>query len=183
MWLLFLFLLPSCAYQWGYQSRELPNDYQSLYLPVFKNNSDLTGIEVAFTNALKYEFKLSKAAVLRGPSTSEAKLIGIVESISTSSEAQFKAEDDNNSLPSNTVLDTAYRLFAKVDLKLIDLSTGETVWAKKFNSEKVYDAPQLTKGSVNSSNPLYNESAKRQFLNVLAKEMMREAHSHLSERF
>lgn len=173
----------SCAYQWGYQARELPNDYKIIYLPVFQNDSDLTGIEVVFTNALKYEFKLSRAATLKGPKASQAKLVGVVKSIETLSEAQFTADDDNNNLPQNTVLDTIYRLVAHVDLSLIDLNSGETVWTKKFNAEKVYDAPQLTKESVNSSNPLYNESAKRQFLSVLAKEMMREAHSQLSERF
>ena len=181
--LIIAFLLPSCAYKWGSNYLELPGGFKSIHVPVFDNQTDLLGAEVFFTNALKYEFELSKVAKLRGKENAEAELKGVIEKIETISEAQFKSDSSVNQLPRNTVLDTSYRLIATVRLGLMDSASGEKVWERKITSEKVYDAPQLTNAAVNASNPLYNESAKRQFIELLAKEMMREAHSQLSERF
>ncbi|HRO68381.1 MAG TPA: hypothetical protein PL182_12500, partial [Pseudobdellovibrionaceae bacterium] len=62
-------------------------------------------------------------------------------------------------------------------------SDSEVVWEGRFRGERTYAAPQVHMAGVNSVNPLYNLSARRQNLDVLAQEMMIEAHSRMTENF
>jgi hypothetical protein len=58
-WCIYLGLLTGCAYRFGNVSRSLPGGYKYISIPVFKNKTQETGIEVGFTNALIQEFDRS----------------------------------------------------------------------------------------------------------------------------
>jgi hypothetical protein len=179
-----LFFSSCASYRLSTTERSIPGGYKQVSIPIFKNKTQETGIEVAFTNSFNKEFQRSKVAHIVDNNLSEVKLEGIIESVEYQSGARKTSGDASAPfLPSGTVLATEYRILVKVTLRAIRQSDGVEIWQGSFAGERTYAAPQVTLAGVNSVNPLYNLSARRQNIDTMANDMMAEAHDRITENF
>lgn len=179
---LLIFLLGGCAYKFGRGPRAIPGGYRQISIPMFKNKSQETGLEVPFTSAMIQEFLRSKVAKVVEEPMAEVRIEGEIVSVTATADAKQEA-DKSNLLPQGTVLALQYRLITNVNLRAVRRSDGEVLWQGSFRGEGTYSAPQVTLSGVNTVNPLYNLSARRQNLESIAKDMMVEAHSRMTENF
>jgi hypothetical protein len=194
--LVLISLLPSlvfglgCAYRMGYSQRGLPEGHQTIAIPVFKNKSDIMGIETAFTNSLIRQFATSKVAKVvdgkQAPVVAEGEIVKIElvhEARVDANELIRKNENATFDLPPNTVLTTQYRVYTTVSVVLRRKSDKHIIWEGSFRGEGVYPAPQVGTGVVNSVNALYNHNARLDVIETMSTTMMAEAHDRLTENF
>lgn len=179
-----LVLLPSCAYKLKSTRRQLPGGYQKIAVPVFKNKSQEPGVEVALTNALIQQFHRSQVTQLVDSNLAEVKAMGTIESIT------YQAKDPKEGgggaspyLAKGVVLSATYVVVMKVNLTLVRQSDQQILWSGNFRGESSYAAPQVTLSTVNTVNPLYNLSARRQNIEGIALDLMVEAHNQMTESF
>ena len=177
--LLFGWFFSACAYQWGPGERVMPGGYKSVFIPIFKNYSMEPGIEVDYTNALRREFERSKVAQVSDPGVSEVELDGEILSIGYAPGSILTGQP----FPTGTVLAGSYEIRVSLKLTLKRRSDGKDLWHDVFNGSRSYTTPQVSMATINSVDPLYNLSARRQNLQIMAQTMMAEAHDRLSENF
>lgn len=175
------FNLTACAYHWGYKQKGLPGGYTEVAVPMFKNKTDLVGIEAKFTNLLIYEFSRSKVSKMVSKQSAPVYVQGEIVSLEFAHDAQLDGAKD--SLPPNTVLTSVYRATVKVEVKLIRAADQRVLWAGEFKNERVYIAPQVKLEGANTVNALYNHSAQIEVVELLAGDMMVEAHDRMIENF
>ncbi|MFP5518828.1 MAG: LptE family protein [Bdellovibrionia bacterium] len=179
-----IFLLSGCAYRLGTSTRTIPGGAKKIAIPVFTNKTAEPGIEMAFTNALLQEFYRSKVANVVGKAQAETLLTGTIKSLEYLPGAKKTSGDSSVPfLSEGAVLATEYRILLKVELRVIENATGRVLWSGDFDGERTYIAPQVTLAGVNSVNPLYNLSARRQNIEVVALDLMAEAHDRITENF
>ena len=190
-------LLSSCAYKWGYGDRSLPGGYTKIAIPVFSNRSDFVGIEAAYTNALIHEFAKSKVAEVVKKKRSEVFIDAAIISVQVIhqgsrninagnvSDTVSGTDDAENEirLPENTVLTTEYRVVTNAKVYLRRTLDRKILWQGTFFGERVYPAPQVGLGVVNSVNPLYNHNARINVIEGMSGDMMAEAHDRMTENF
>ncbi len=181
--LLCLQLLSGCAYQLGVASRTIPGGYKQISVPVFKNKTQEPGLEVAFTNALIHEFQRSRVARVVDNSLSEVAVMGTIDTVNYLPGAKRIAGDSSTYLPNGTVIASEYRILLTVTVKVVRQADGTQLWAGSFTGERTYAAPQVTLAGVNSVDPLYNLSARRQNIDLMANDLMLEAHDRITENF
>ncbi len=179
-----LFFCGCASYHLGSVGRGIPGGYKQISIPIFKNKSQETGIEVSFTNSMIQEFQRSKVAKVVENNLSEVRVEGTIDSVDYQPGSR-KASGDGNApfLPSGTVIATEYRILVSVTVRLIRQADGLELWTGGFSGERTYTAPQVTLAGVNSVNPLYNLSARRQNIGIVAGDMMAEAHDRITENF
>ena len=176
--------LSGCAYRLGAATRGIPGGYRQISVPVFKNKTQETGIEVAFTNSLIQEFQRSRVARVVDNSLSEVAVIGQIDSINYLPGSPRKSGDSSSVyLPNGTVIAAEYRILLTVTVRVVRQADGTELWRGSFSNERAYAAPQVTLAGVNSVNPLYNLSARRQNIDVMANDIMSEAHDRITENF
>ncbi|QDK39685.1 LptE family protein [Bdellovibrio sp. NC01] len=181
--ILSLFLC-GCAYHLGAASRSIPGGYKQISVPVFKNKTQETGIEVSFTNAMIQEFQRSRVARVVDNSLSEVAVIGSIDNIQYLPGAKRLSGDSATPyLPNGSALASEYRILLTVTVRVVRQADGTELWKGSFNGERTYQAPQVTLAGVNSVNPLYNLSARRQNIDVMASDLMLEAHDRITENF
>lgn len=171
--------MTSCAYRWGAPDRSLPGGYRQVYIPVFRNLTKEPGIEVDFTNALRREFERSKIARVSDQQSADAEIVGEISNLNYKSEVP----KEMTSLPTGTVLATQYNIVLVVKITLKKKANQSILWTGDFNSQRTYLAPQVTAAGLNTVNPLYNLSARRQNIQVISNALMAEAHDRLTENF
>ncbi|HWU44125.1 MAG TPA: LptE family protein [Bdellovibrio sp.] len=168
----------------GSAGRSIPGGYKQISVPVFKNRTQETGIEVSFTNSLIQEFQRSRVARVVDNALSEVSVIGSIDSIQYLPGAKRIAGDPATPyLPMETAIASEYRILLTVTVRVVRQADGTELWKGTFNGERTYQAPQVTLAGVNSVNPLYNLSARRQNIDVMASDMMLEAHDRITENF
>jgi hypothetical protein len=86
-------------------------------------------------------------------------------------------------LPTENVLATQYRVTATVVLELKRKNSTDVLYSGQFVQTMNYSAPQITLPVINTANSLYNESAKRQTLDTISKELMQAAFDRMVENF
>lgn len=188
---LFFLLIPlaflttsGCAYRLGRGTRSMPGGASEISIPVFKNKSQETGAEVTFTQALQQEFLRSKVARVVEDPQAEVRVEGEIDFIRyVPAQKKTAGEPAAGYLPDGTVFASQYQILTQVSLRVVRRSDGEKIWEGRFAGDQTYAAPQITLTGVNSVDPLYNLSARRQKLDVIANEMMVEAHSRITENF
>lgn len=184
--LILLVILSSqgCAYRLGAATRSIPGGYNQISIPVFKNLTQETGVEVSFTNFLIQEFQRSRIARIVDNSLSEVAVVGQIDSIQYLPGSPRKAgEASAPYLPRGAVISSEYRILLNVTVKLVRQADGTQLWSGSFSGERTYVAPQVTIAGVNSVNPLYNLSARRQNIDFIAHDLMIEAHDRITENF
>ena len=177
------FIVSGCAYHLGASTRTLPGGYKYLSIPVFKNSTQETGSEVGFTNALIKEFERSQVGKVTSESLSDVTIIGTITSIQYLPGTGIVADLSVNTLPRGTVLANGYRILVTATVRVVRQADKTEIWAGGFSGERTYVAPKITIAGVNSANPLYNLSARRQNIESVANDMMAEAHDRITENF
>ncbi len=175
-------LTGGCAYRLSSPDRGLPGGYHQVFIPVFKNRTQETGIEVAFTNALIKEFERAKIGRVVEASQAEVIVEGVIDSVTYTKSDDIGA-DSVSDLPLGTVLSTKYQILINAQISLRRNSDKAILWQGSFRGERSYNAPQVKTAGVNTVNPLYNLSARRQNIEQKATEMMSEAHDRITENF
>jgi hypothetical protein len=181
IWILFLALfgvISGCAYGMGSPDRSLANGYRQVTIPVFKNLSMEPSVEVVFTNSLIKEFERSRIGRIVEPSQAEVVVEGNIKSITYTAGGK-----KDSGLPTGAVLATSYDIAVVVSITVKRRSDQSVLWDGEFVRSRSYSAPQVTLPGINTVNPLYNLSARRQNLDILASDMMAEAHDRLTENF
>lgn len=178
-------VLPTgCAYHLGGTARTLPGGYKYISIPVFKNQTMEAGVEVGFTNALIQAFERSHVGKVTSQSLSDAKIVGVIESIQYLPGGKKTFGDSSApNLPLGTVLATEYRILVTARVAVVRQADNTEIWTGQFSGERTYLAPAVTLAGVNSVNPLYNLSARRQNIDSVASDMMAEAHDRITENF
>ncbi|MES2962461.1 MAG: LptE family protein [Bdellovibrionota bacterium] len=168
-----------CAYRFGETDREIPGGYRTVSVPTFANKTQEAGIEVYFTNAIVREIERSRIGRVTSRSEAQTTLEGVVDSV------QFAGGSpvEGTFLPSNTVLNTQYRIVVTTTLSLYRNSDRKLLWQGNFSNERSYLAPIIGIESLNSANATYNQSARYQNIQGMAADMMTEAHNRLTENF
>lgn len=176
--------LQACAYKLSTQTDTLPGNVKTIQIPLFKNDSNEVGAETFFTNALKIEaLKASFVKIKNEESLAEAVLQGRISTVEVIADESVIEAKNAAYLPTENVIATQYRVSADVELILKRKSTNEILWRGSFKQTKSYQAPKITLPVINTANSLYNESAKRQTLDSLSKEMMQAAFDRMVENF
>ena len=170
--------LTACTYRLGSPDRSLPGGYRQVYVPIFKNLSQETGIEVDFTNSLIQEFERAKIGRVTDSNQAEVVAEGLIESVT------YAASGLNSTAQiTGAVLATQYQILITARVTLRRQSDKSVLWSGTFNGEKAYYSPQIIAAGINTANPLYNLSARRQNIQIMASEMMTEAHDRITENF
>lgn len=172
-----------CAYRLGSPDRSLPGGYHQVFVPIFKNRSMEPGVEVAFTNALIQEFERAKIGRVVEAKQAEVIVEGVIDSITYNKSGTDLNADTQSNLPLGTVLASQYQILITASISLRRSSDKAVLWSGSFSGERVYSAPQVFTAGVNTVNPLYNLSARRQNIERKALEMMSEAHDRITENF
>lgn len=178
-----LAVLSGCAYSLGVRDRTLPGGYSSVEVPIFKNNTHETGIEIAFTNSLIQEFERNKVAAVRKEDQAPVVVKGEVMNVTYKPSGPVQNGEKAPLLPDGAVLATSYRVIVSARISLMEKNTGKVIWVSDFDAETSYSAPQVTVARVNTVNPLYNLSARRRVIEQLAQDLMVEAHDRMTENF
>lgn len=182
--IIFSFMMTSCAYRLGSGPRSIPGGYKSVSVPLFKNKSFEPGIEVSFTNSLLHEFQRAKVAQVVDDALAEARVEGEIISVEyLPGEPKTSNDETTRFLPKGTLLATEYRILLKLSIRIVRISDQIEIWSGNFSGERTYPAPQVTIAGLNSVNPLYNLSARRQNMDLLAKDLMSEAYNRITENF
>jgi hypothetical protein len=129
---------------------------------------------------------MERAGVGRITNKSEAQVVleGTVDSISYVPSNQVKNDADAGSfLPPNTILNTEYRILLTTTLRLRRNSDQSVIWEASFSGERSYLAPKIGAEALNMSNATYNHSARYQNIQLIAADLMVEAHDRLTESF
>lgn len=137
---------------------------------------------MAFSNALIQEFQRSRIARVVDNALSEVAVVGQIETVQYLPGAK-RVAGDSSYLPKGTVIASEYRILVTASVKVVRQSDGAELWTGMFSGERTYAAPQVTLAGVNSVNPLYNLSARRQNIDIIAGDLMVEAHDRITENF
>lgn len=170
--------MTACAYRLGSPDRSLPGGYRQVTVPMFKNSSYEPGIEVAFTNALIQEFERARVVRVTEPSQAEVLVEGLIHKVDYTADVP-----KSDGLPDGAVLSRSYTITVGATVTIRRQSDRSILWQGEFSGAKQYYSPQITATGLNTVNPLYNLSARRQNIDQIAIEMMSEAHDRLTENF
>ncbi len=180
---LFIFLLPTgCAYRFGTQARALPGGHDKIHIKLFENRTQEVGIESDWTNAFTQEVARSGIATVTTEPNAEIVLVGVIHTV------DFLAKTPISVLPSEPTagrgrsMFTEYQTRVTIVLRALDQKKVE-IWQGQFMGEKNYKAPQLTTYGLRTANPLYNQNARRQTIQAIAKDVAFEAIGRMTENF
>ncbi len=187
---LLVLLLNACAYNVGYGYKELPGGVESLYIPIFKNDTLSVGPEVEFTGQLVRELKRANVTKILNKSLADGVLQGRIIKITRDQrtpESRERGEGPKTTgmvnLPEGTYVATEYLLKVKIRLKLRKKKTNQIVWTQEFEDQTVYSTARLALPGINTSSSNYTKSEEERVLKTLAGVMMQEAVGRLTENF
>lgn len=170
-------------YHAGSGDRRIPGGYHAISVPVFKNRTPETGIEVYFTNSMIREIQRSRVGRIADPDNSQVTLEGTIDSVKYLGAAEIAGAPDAKTIPDNTVLFTSYQIVVSTTMVLKRNSDKKVLWHANFSKQTTYQTPTIGIIGLTGANALYNSSAHYQNIEVLAADMMSEAHDRLTENF
>jgi hypothetical protein len=175
------FSLNGCAYHFGPHQRQLPGGAKTIFVKMFENRTrEEVGIESDFTDAFTRELARTGVASVKNESDADIVLQGIVHTADYLGKTSTGMPDVANN-PS-AALFTEYQARITIVLRAVDRHDKE-VWQGQFLGEKNYKASQVTIPGLRTANPLYNQSARRQVVRLVAKDLAAEAVGRMTENF
>ncbi len=174
-------VMAGCAYKAGYGDRQLPGGYRTIAVPVFKNKTHDAGIETYFTNAMVRELERMRIGRVTSKSDAQVTLLGTVGGVEYTPGNTVVGPESG--VPSNAKLNLQYRINLTVAMKLVRNADDRVLWEGSFSREQTYSTPQIGTPELTSANALYNHSARYQNIEVMAADLMAEAHDRLTENF
>lgn len=178
--LLFL-MTTACAYRLGPHQRQLPGGHEKIHVKMFENRTQEVGIESDWTNTFTQEFARSGVAIITTENQAELLISGVIHTVDFLAKTPISVQPGGVEGRARSMY-TEYQTRVTIILKAIDQNKKE-VWQGQFVGEKNYRAPQLTTYGLRTANPLYNQNARRQTIQAIAKEVAFEAVSRMTENF
>lgn len=177
-----LLINSACVYNWGHGDRALPDGYKSVFVEIFDNKTQEVGVEIDFTNAMIKEIERSGFAVVTDKHSAELILSGSILSVTFTGSASATG---SGAFPDNPTasLFTNYVFNAMTTIKVRRSSDNKVIWTTNVTGTSNYQSSNLTQAGLRSSNPLYNQSSRKQTAKIVAKNMMTEAFDRLTETF
>jgi hypothetical protein len=172
-------LSSGCAYQLGGADRSLPGGYRQVTIPIFKNFTSEPGIEVYFTNALIQEIERSRVGKIVPPEQSEIRVEGIIENVTVDA----GPGEERAALPMGADLASVYNIKLQVRVTLKRQADQSILWEGVFKGERGFQAASVSPVGVNTVNPLYNLSRRRQNIESMAYELMNDSFGRITENF
>lgn len=176
-------MLTGCAYRFGAVKRNIPGSYDRVAVPVFKNRTPEVGLEAYFTKSMVEEIERGHIASVVNREDSQVVIEGEITDVSYAKGAAISKEAGFSNMPEDTELSKEYRIFVVTLVKVRRRSDDKVIWEGSFSNERRYPAPQITRESETSLNALYNHSSRHQNIELMAKDLMAEAYSNMTENF
>ena len=194
--ILFALYLSGCAYTWGHKNRGIPGGYKTVYVKMFENRTSDVGVEAGFTQALMVELERAGFIAVTSKNAAELILEGTVLNITSNPGSITVPFRQVNHVGSAQQCENAdgictydapyadlYILNVSANLRAVRAVDKSVVWQTSISRSKNFRGALLTRQGVRSSNVLYNQSRKKQTIQLIAKDMMREAFDRLTENF
>ncbi|MCB0378988.1 MAG: LptE family protein [Bdellovibrionales bacterium] len=184
-----LLSLCQCGYNWGRGERKLPGEHHTVFVAMFENRSTAVGAEADFTQAMIQELERSGFAVVAKKEAAEIIISGTIINVGVSGRASigtFSSVDNlNKTAHSNFDASMFLDFVLSVDANILVTRTKDDkmIWQTFISRQRPYQGPRLKKDGLRSSNPLYNQSAKKNAVRLIAKDMMAEAFDRMTENF
>lgn len=175
----FIFFVTGCAYRFGPHHRQLPGGHQKIFVKIFENRTQEVGIETEFTNACIQELSRSGVATVTNEAHADVVLEGVIHSVSYLGKSAVGFETTPGQQRS---LFTEYQAQVNLVFKVFDQQKKE-LWQGQIIGERNYKAPQMRTMGLSTANPLYNQSARRQVMKLIAKEIATETVGDMTENF
>lgn len=173
----------ACGYHFGAVKRNIPGSYDRVAVPVFKNRTPEVGLEAYFTRAMVEEIERGHIASVVGREASQVIIEGEITDVTYNQGAAISKASGFANMPEDTELAKEYRIVVNSKVRVRRRSDDKVIWEGAFSSERRYPAPQVTRESESSLNALYNHSSRHQNIELMAKDMMAEAYSNMTENF
>ncbi len=122
-------LISACGYQFAGQG-QYPKGVERIFIKVFKNRTNKTGIERVITNQIIFEFTRQREQSLASSAEeADAVLEGVIRKIRTDTISRVGTE-----------VASEREVIMTMDLKLVGRGNGETLWAAKgLTDRQPYD--------------------------------------------
>lgn len=172
----------ACSYNFGAVKRNIPGAYDRVAVPVFKNSTSEVGVEAYFTRSMIEEIERGHLAQVVDREDSQIVIEGEVTSVEYLPGVAV-GQETVASLPRDTALIKEYRVIVRTAVNARRKSDQKIVWSGTFLGEQRYPAPLVGQESFNTVNALYNHSSRHQNIETMAKSMMAEAYSRMTENF
>jgi hypothetical protein len=174
--------IAGCAYRFSAHDRRLPGGYDRIAVPMFKNFTQETAVETFFTSAMIEEFQRDQFTKVVTKEDAQVILEAEIKEIQYTQGAlvEHKLKDPKDR---TVYLVSDYRIYVTVDMRLKRASDQKLLWQGSFQGEKQYPAPQVTTEGLDTANPNYNHSVQLQNIKILAKDVMTQAYTNLTENF
>jgi len=113
-------LVSACGYRFAGQG-EYPQGVERIFIEVFENRTDKTGIERVVTNQVVFEFtRQREQSLVDGAENADAILKGVIRNIRTQTISRVGTE-----------VASEREVIMTIDLKLVKHDGGEVLWAAK----------------------------------------------------
>ncbi|MCC6137801.1 MAG: hypothetical protein IT287_04165 [Bdellovibrionaceae bacterium] len=175
----------ACAYRFGPHNRQLPGGHQKVYIKLFENKTQEVGIEPDWTNAFTQEMARTGIATVTTKENAELIVVGTIHTVDFYAKTPIPVRASKDSPDGKAItrsMFTEYQTRVTIVLKAVDKDNKE-LWQGQFMGEKNYKAPQLTTYGLRTANPLYNQNARRQTIQAIAKDVAFEAVNRMTENF
>jgi len=178
---LLILALANCAYRMGPNQRALPGGRTKIFVNMFENRTQEVGIEADMTNAFIQELSKSGLGTYTSRENADIIIEGTIHAIGYLGKTPVRVAETEQALF------TEYQTQLTVLVRAIDPTTNDPtkkeLWQGQVMGEKNYKAPQVTTYGLRTANPLYNQSARRQLVRAIAKEVAAEAVTRMTENF
>ncbi|MCJ8277713.1 MAG: LptE family protein [Bdellovibrionales bacterium] len=183
-----LLSLSACAYNIGYANRSLPGGHKTVFVQMFDNTSEQVGAEPVFTQALMSELQRSGFVTVTDKNSAELIISGTILTANSAGTASvptfYKTDHANQTAYSyNASMFLEYLLTVSANVQAKRSRDDKVIWQTYLQHQKNYRGSQIKKDGLRSSNALYNQSAKKQTMKLVAREMMAEVFDRLTENF
>lgn len=191
MWLSFktlllaiLFFTSGCGYTLSHRLKNVFNDSQGVFVPIFSNNTEELGAEMVFTNALLRELKVHQSFLIADKKDSIGlELKGIIEQISYQPTALYAPAGGVNKLQSYVTLPDQLNVVATVRLNLINTKTKEILWTRSASASRIVSAFLGRTGDKEAASGfgLFTQSLIDSRYSELARDIMRDMYDSMLE--
>jgi len=180
---LVLVLVSGCGYTLGHRLKPGFASGRGIFIPMFDNDTEETGVEKIFTDALVQEVASRSELKLVSPGEGGLELRGILVSVSYVPTAM--TQPGFLGLQGYRRLATEYGVEVAISLTLVDPDSGRIVWSGSFRNNQRMDAPPLRTQSYEapSSVGLQTLSALQAHYAVMARNIMRDVYDEMLELF
>ena len=169
-----LFIL-GCGYHLREAGEPVGIDIESIAIPMMTSTSSETGFEADFTGVIREEFINNSRIAIVPEGRADAVLTGRVYEISTQAMTYDVTEQVISGRTVSYETTSSRRLKVRLDVKLVDNSTGKIIWSESTMTEEArYDV---------GADPLSSRYNQKQALKEVAGRMAKKIYLKTLDRF